>query len=125
MNHSFMRYAFLLALGLSLSACNGSGSCVFPTGAGYDYCKDYLGSEFNTSVAQNDCTNGQPTVGTWSSGACSTAGALGFCTVWGYSTAINFRYTYTAVDDGSDAGATTLTVQTACGLSGGTFSTTE
>jgi hypothetical protein len=125
MNRSFMPYAIFLALGLSASACGGSGSCVFPSGAGYDYCKDYLGSEFNRSNAQNDCTNGQPTVGTWSSGECSTAGALGFCSIWPDSTAINFTYTYTAVNDGSDAGATVLTAQSACGLAGGTFTTAQ
>jgi hypothetical protein len=125
MSDHFMRYALFLALSLSMSACNGAGSCVFPSGAGYDYCKDYLGSEFNTSNAQNDCTNGQAVPGTWNSSACSTAGALGFCTVWGYSTAINFRYTYSAANDESDAGLNTGVVETACGLSGGTFSTTE
>jgi hypothetical protein len=124
MNLSFMRYALFLVLGLALSACGGSGSCVFPSGAGYDYCKDYLGSEFNRSNAQNDCTNGQPTVGTWSSGPCSTASALGYCSLWPDSTAINFTYTYTASNDGSPgAPAGVGAVQTACGISGGTFST--
>jgi hypothetical protein len=119
----FVKYAVLLAFGLSLSACSGNGSCVFSSDAGYDFCKDYLGSEFNSSVAQNDCGGGINGPGTYQSDVCPTAGALGFCTVWGNSTAINYRYTYTAAD--GSGGVSTVTLLSACGVAGGTFSTTQ
>ncbi len=126
MKYLSMKCAVLLAFGLTMSACGGNGSCVFSSGAGYSYCKDYLGSDFNSSVAQNDCGGAMQGPGVYNSDSCPTAGAIGFCTVWPDSTAINYRYTYTAVDDGSDAGTVSAAaVQTACGVSGGTFSTTE
>jgi hypothetical protein len=118
-NDLFVRYVMLLAVGLSGSACGGPGSCLLTTpGAGYDYCKDYLGTEFNSSVAQNDCATNN---GKYQSGACSTAGALATCSV-GTGTANDYQYTYFAAGSSSDAGAlSTVTLESACGVAGGTF----
>ena len=119
------------ALLFSLSACNGlnlpftvgnaTGSCRYTTSDGYDYCEDFLGNEYNQSVAQNDCATGN---GAWSSSTCSTAGAIGTCAIAiGSGDSQNVEYTY-YVDNSSDTGpATPLTVETACGLAGGTFAT--
>ncbi len=102
-------------IGLSLAACGGPvGSCQVTTDAGYDYCQDFLGTEFNSSAAQNTCEAGN---GTYSSNDCSTAGALGTCFV-GSGTADDYQYTYTPT-----GGATVpqTTVESACGIAGGTF----
>lgn len=115
----------LLAFGaiLPLAACGGPvGSCLFTTDAGYDYCEDFLGSEFSSNVAQNSCNGpanailGLP-VGTYSSSPCSTAGSLGSCAI-GSGTADNYRYTYTP-SGGTPPTATA--VESACGVAGGTF----
>jgi hypothetical protein len=117
-----VRVAPLAAI-LSLAACGGPvGSCLFTTDAGYDYCEDFLGTELSSSVAQNTCTGpgnadlGLP-VGTYSSEACSTAGSLGTCAI-GSGTADDYRYTYTPA---GGARPSAITVESACGVAGGTF----
>jgi hypothetical protein len=87
------------------------------TDGGYNYCQDFLGTEFNSSVAENTCTVGN---GTYSSDSCSTAGALGVCAI-GTGTADNYQYTYTLAP-GSEPGSVTMeTLESACGIAGGTF----
>jgi hypothetical protein len=99
-----------------MAACSGSaGSCLLTTSEGYDTCEDFLGTEYNSSAAQNACGQGN---GTYSSGPCSTAGALGICAV-GSGTADDYRYTYTPAADGGFVFPTTL--ESACGVAGGTF----
>lgn len=127
-NH-ILTIASAASLLLGIAACNGvndplaldqsTGSCHYTTSAGYDYCEDFLGTEYNQSVAQNTCATGN---GTWSSSGCPSEGAIGTCAVEiGSGNAQNVRYTYHA-NSNSDAGpATMLTVETACGLAGGTF----
>ena len=107
--------AFLALSAASLTACERySGSCTFDaSSAGYTYCEDFLGSEFNTSAAQSNC---ETAGGTYSLDACTTSGALGVCAV-GDNPALNYSYTYYA--SGSGASATDLAV--ACGVAGGTF----
>jgi hypothetical protein len=103
---------------LCVEGCAGTGSCMFTTDAGYDYCQDFLGTEFNSSAAQNTCSTGN---GTYSSSPCSTAGALGVCAI-GAGTADNYQYTYTLPAGDADAGSvTTTTLRSACGIAGGTF----
>ncbi len=100
-----------------MAGCGNTGSCLFTTDAGYDYCQDFLGTEFNSSAAENTCSVGD---GTYSSSNCSTAGALGFCAI-GTGTADNYRYTYT-LSPGADAGSVSMTtLEGACGIAGGTF----
>lgn len=113
----------------AMTGCNGvnqpftfertTGSCQYATTDGYDYCEDFLGDEYNQSVAQNACATGN---GTWSPDACSTQGALGTCAVQiGTGDSQNVQYTYYP-NGSSDAGvATALTAETACGLAGGSF----
>jgi len=114
----FFRVALLSLAALPLSACGGAaGSCLFTQTAasGYDFCEDFLGSEFNASAAQNACAGGD---GAWSSDPCTTAGALGACAI-GSGAADDFRYTYYAAPGGSPPSAATL--ESACGVAGGTF----
>jgi hypothetical protein len=112
-----LRWSLLIVVGLCLGGCGGAGSCLFSTDAGYNYCQDFLGTEFNASAAENTCSVGS---GIYSSNLCSTAGALGFCAV-GTGTADNYQYTYTLAP-GADAGSVpTTTLESACGLAGGTF----
>jgi hypothetical protein len=100
-----------------MGGCQGTGSCLFTTDAGYDYCQDFLGTEYNSSAAENTCSVGN---GTYSSSACSTVGALGVCAI-GTGTADNYQYTYT-LSPGADAGSVpTTTLESACGIAGGTF----
>jgi len=100
-----------------MGGCQGTGSCLFTTGAGYGYCQDFLGTEYNSSAAENTCSVGN---GTYSSSACSTVGALGICAI-GTGTADNYQYTYT-LSPGEDAGSVpTATLESACGIAGGTF----
>ncbi len=121
-------YRLGIVLAAALSACNGldqpftagnaTGSCQYTTTDGYDYCEDFLGSEYNQSIAQNTCTTGN---GTWSADACSQSAALGICAIpIGNNDAQNIQYTY-YVSHGSGAPASTLTVETACGVAGGVF----
>jgi hypothetical protein len=111
----FVPFALAVAVAASLADCGGPvGSCLFTTDAGYDYCEDFLGTEYNSSAAQNSCETGN---GVYSSSDCTTAGALGTCLV-GSGTADDFRYTYTPDGANSDAA---LEVESACGLAGGTF----
>jgi hypothetical protein len=111
----FMCLALPAAIGLSLAACGGPvGSCQFTTDAGYDYCEDFLGSEFNSSAAQNSCAGDS---GTYSSNSCSAAGTLGTCAI-GSGTADDCEYTYTSA--GGEAVSSTA-LQSACGVAGGTF----
>jgi hypothetical protein len=114
----FIRFA-LAVFGAGLSACAQTGSCQYMTSDGYDDCEDFLGTEYNASVAQSTCATGN---GTYSAGDCPTAGALGTCAVEiGSGAAQNVRYTYYPASS-PDAGiATVLTVETACGVSGGVF----
>lgn len=106
-----------MLVGLCMEACGGNGSCIFTTDAGYDYCQDFLGTEFNASAAQNTCSLGN---GTYSSSPCSLVGALGICAI-GTGTADNYQYTYT-LSAGADPGSvTTTTLESACGIAGGTF----
>jgi hypothetical protein len=113
---------------LAMSACNGvndpfalddsTGSCRHTTSDGYDYCEDFLGTEYNQSVAQNTCATGN---GTWSSNTCSGSGAVGTCAIPIGGNAQNIQYTYFANNSSATGPATALTVETACGLAGGTF----
>jgi hypothetical protein len=113
-----VRCAVPLLSGLWLAGCQSTGSCLFTTGDGYDYCEDFLGTEFNASAAENTCMDGD---GGYASSPCSTAGALGVCFI-GTGTAQDYQYTYTLSDGGSGAGpVTTTTVESACGIAGGTF----
>ena len=107
-----------MVLTLWMEGCGATGSCLFTTDAGYDYCENFLGSEYNYSVAQNTCSPGN---GTYSSAPCSSTGALGICAI-GAGTADNYTYTYTAANGGPDAGLVALTtLETACGIAGGIF----
>jgi len=100
-----------------MAGCGNAGSCLFTTDGGYDYCEDFLGTEYNSSAAENTCSTGN---GAYSSSPCSMAGALGVCAI-GTGTADDFRYTYT-LPGGSDAGSvTSTTLESACGIAGGTF----
>lgn len=116
-----VRFLLRLTIGPLMSGCGGSvGSCLFTSTAssGYGYCEDFLGTEYNSSAAQNTCSSGN---GTYSSNACPTAGALGTCTV-GEGTADDYRYTYLPAGGASDAGAVSTTVlESACGVAGGAF----
>lgn len=112
-----MRWSWLIVVCLCVAGCQGAGSCLFTTDAGYNYCQDFLGTEFNSSAAENTCSVGN---GTYSSSPCSTAGALGVCAI-GTGTADNYQYTYTLAP-GADAGSvTTPTLESACGIAGGSF----
>ncbi|HZD32007.1 MAG TPA: hypothetical protein VE779_10155 [Candidatus Angelobacter sp.] len=91
---------------------------MFTTAAGYNYCEDFLGSDYNYSAAQNTCSLGN---GTYSTSPCSTVGALGICAI-GTGTGDNYQYTYTLPGGETDAGSvTTTTLESACGIAGGTF----
>ncbi len=106
-----------MTCGLATQGCRGTGSCFFTTDAGYDYCEDFLGTEFNYTAAENSCSLGN---GTYSSSPCSMTGALGVCAI-GTGTADNYQYTYT-LSAGADAGSvTTTTLESACGIAGGIF----
>jgi hypothetical protein len=111
------RRSTLVVFGLLMAGCGETGSCLFTTDAGYDYCQDFLGTEYNSSAAENACGTGG---GTYSSSPCSTGAALGVCAI-GTGTADNYQYTYTLSGGGSDAGSVTMTVESACGIAGGTF----
>jgi hypothetical protein len=112
-----LRWSLLIVVGLCVQGCQEAGSCLFTTDAGYNYCQDFLGTEYNSSAAENSCSVGK---GTYSSSPCATAGALGVCAI-GTGTADNFQYTYTLAP-GSDAGSvTTTTLESACGSAGGKF----
>ncbi len=101
-----------------MEGCEATGSCLFTTDAGYDYCEDFLGTEYNYTAAQNTCRLGN---GAYSSSPSSMAGALGVCAI-GAGTADNYQYTYTLPGGGSDAvSVTTITLESACGIAGGTF----
>jgi hypothetical protein len=106
-----------MLVGLCLEGCQGTGSCLFPTDAGYNYCEDFLGTEFNSSAAENTCSVGS---GTYSSSPCSPTGALGVCAI-GSGTADNYQYTYTLSAGVSDGTVTLMTVESACGIAGGAF----
>jgi len=113
-----VRCAWLTFIALWMEGCAPTGSCLFTTDAGYDYCEDFLGTEYNHTAAENACSVGN---GAYSSSPCSTAGALGVCAI-GTGTADNFQYTYTVPAGESGAGSvTTTTVESACGIAGGTF----
>jgi hypothetical protein len=126
-NIGFFAISPAAAFFLWMAGCNGlnepfsfdnaTGSCQYTTPDGHDSCEDFLGSEYNQSVAQNACATGN---GTWSPNACATAGAVGTCAVdIGSAAAQNVQYTYYA-DPGAGP-ATVLAAETACGLLGGTF----
>ncbi len=101
-----------------MEGCAGTGSCLFTTDAGYDYCEDFLGSEFNYTAAENTCSLGN---GIYSSSPCSMSGALGVCAI-GTGTGDNYQYVYTLAGGEADAGSvTTTTLESACGIAGGTF----
>ena len=110
---------FALVALLGTAACYDTGSCFVTTTDGYNYCEDYLGTEYNQSVTKDNCT---AVSGSWSAKACSHAGALGTCTVVVADTgnAQNVLYTYYVSSSG--AAATAANVETACGLVGGAFS---
>jgi hypothetical protein len=75
----WVRCALPVLLGLTTAACTGPvGSCLFTSDAGYDYCEDFLGTEFNSSAAENSCATGN---GAYASSPCSIDGALGTCLV--------------------------------------------
>jgi hypothetical protein len=108
----------LVLAALSFSACQPVGSCLFTTSDGYDYCEEFLGTEYNGSAAQNTCEDED---GGYSQSPCSTVGALGTCGI-GTGTADDIQYIYTAASGGSDAGpVTTLILESACGVAGGVF----
>lgn len=112
------RCSLLIFFGLWTEGCASAGSCLFTTDAGYDYCEDYLGTEYNHTSAEFACSTGN---GAYSTSPCSTAGALGVCAI-GAGTADNYQYTYTVPGGESGAGpVTTTTVESACGIAGGTF----
>ena len=112
-------FASIAACLLTTSACRDVGSCLYPAAGGFAYCEDFLGNEYNQSVTQNTCSEGS---GAWSAKPCSSAGALGTCTVpITAGQAQNVLYTYYARGDATTPPATALTVETACGVSGGSF----
>jgi hypothetical protein len=118
MRSFFLRCSVLIFFGLWMEGCQAIGSCLFTTDAGYNYCEDFLGTEYNHTAAENACSTGN---GAYSSSPCSMAGALGVCAI-GTGTADNYQYTYTVPAGESDAGSvTTATVESACGIAGGTF----
>lgn len=115
----FVRFALPVAVGLVSgpvgAACTGpTGSCLFTSDAGYDCCEEFLGTEFNSSVAANNCAAGN---GSYSPNPCSTAGALGTCEI-GSGTADNYQYTYTPA---GGAAPSVTTIKSACGVAGGRF----
>jgi len=114
---SFLRWSSLIVVGLCVQGCQGAGSCLFTTDAGYNYCEDFLGTEYNASAAENTCGVGE---GTYSSSPCSTENALGFCAI-GTGTADNYRYTYTLAPGADKGSVTTTTLEGVCGIAGGTF----
>ncbi len=128
MKTHFFRIASAAALALTLSSCDGSndvfsthqatGSCLFTTTDGYDYCEDFLGTEYNQSIAQNTCRTGN---GTWSLDACPAQGAIAVCAVPLGGETRNFQYTYSVASGGSAGADLTLKTETHCGLAGGTF----
>ena len=117
LNVNLMRSALVAAL-LALSACAGAGgSCQLnaTSADGYVACEDYLGTEYNQGIGKNTC---ETAGGVYSSDPCSTAGALGSCLVF-INTAQEYSYTYLPSGTGS---ASQVTLQSACGVAGGTYS---
>ena len=126
----------VLAAGLLLApACNqgglgypgifngSAGSCTYPETDGYVACEDYLGSDYYSQTGDSLCSN--VTIGTWSGSACPTANSLGSCLVVpiGTGDAQTFQYTYYgSADPDSGVTANAASVETACGILGGTFS---
>ena len=112
-----MRAALVAGL-LMVSACAGAGgSCLLDATSadGYVICEDYSGTEFNQGIGKNTCeTSG----GVYSSDICSTKGALGTCVVF-INAAQDYTYTYLPSGTGS---ASQITLQSACGTAGGTYS---
>jgi hypothetical protein len=100
-----------------------TGSCAYPESGGIVACEDYLGTDYDTQLAQSLCAN--VALGTWSQSSCATAGSLGSCMVVpdGTGDSQTFQYTYVAQAD-PDSGVTgnALNAQTACGVAGGVFS---
>jgi hypothetical protein len=117
LNAKLMRSALVAAL-LTLSACAGAGgSCLLSSTAsdGYLICEDYSGTEYNQGIGKNSC---ETAGGVYSPDPCSTAGALGSCLVF-INTAKEYAYTYLPSGTGS---ASQVTLQSACGVAGGTYS---
>ena len=118
LNINALRSALLAAVLLSLTACaGGGGSCLLNSTAadGYVICEDYSGTQYNESVGENSCNT---VGGVYSADACSAAGALGTCVIF-INTAQDYTYTYLPSSSGS---ASQIILQSACGVSGGTYS---